>query len=217
MDTMKKFFRSSILTSVLLMVLGGLLIFKSEATIITISYVVGGCLIALGVLALIRYVQDTKNNNATELDIVYGIVTMVLGILVISNPKTLASIIPFILGVCIVVSSSTKLQYAMELKKENNELWLMTMIVAIFSTICGVVLIFNPFKGAQVITKTIGIFIIIYSILDIISTITIRRNVMSIKSAIKETVTDAIVVEEKEEIETINTKNKKEKDEEKKD
>ena len=37
------------------------------------------------------------------------------------------------------------------------------------------------------------------------------------KSAIKETVTDAIVVEEKEEIETINTKNNKEKDEEKKD
>lgn len=206
MDTMKRFFRSSLVISILLMVLGGLLIFKSELTIITISYVVGGCLVALGVVALIRYVQATKTNTATALDILYGIVTMILGSLVISNPKALASIIPFVLGVCIVVSSSTKLQYAMELKRDGNELWLMTMIVAVISTICGVVLIFNPFQGAKVFTQAIGIFIIVYSLLDLISTVTIRKNVLSIKKAIEETVTDAIVVEEKEEKKEVESK-----------
>ena len=143
--------------------------------------------------------KETKENKATELDILYGIITMILGVLVISNPKTLASIIPFVLGVCIVVNSSVKIQYAMELKNDNNKLWKATMIVATLCAICGVVLIFNPFAGAQVITKAIGIFIIVYAVLDMVSTITIRRNVMSIKKAIEDTVTDAVIIEEKEE------------------
>lgn len=199
MDKMKKFFKSSIVSSVLLMILGWLLIFKSEATVIIISYIIGGGLIALGVVALLRYIKETKENKATELDILYGIITMILGVLVISNPKTLASIIPFVLGVCIVVNSSVKIQYAMELKNDNNKLWKATMIVATLCAICGVVLIFNPFAGAQVITKAIGIFIIVYAVLDMVSTITIRRNVMSIKKAIEDTVTDAVIIEEKEE------------------
>lgn len=199
MDKMKKFFKSSIVSSVLLMILGWLLIFKSEATVIIISYIIGGGLIALGVVALLRYIKETKENKATELDILYGIITMILGVLVISNPKTLASIIPFVLGVCIVVNSSVKIQYAMELKNDNNKLWKATMIVATLCAICGVVLIFNPFAGAQVITKAIGIFIIVYAVLDMVSTITIRRNVMSIKKAIEDTITDAVIIEEKEE------------------
>lgn len=212
---MKRFFRSSLITSILLLVLGGLLIFESEATIISISYILGGSIIALGILAITRFIRDSKTGNNSELDILYGIVTTILGVIVISHPKALASIVPFVLGICIVVSSSTKLQYAFELKRDQNELWVMTMIVALLSTLCGVVLIFNPFKGATMFTQIVGAFIIVYAILDIVSTLTIKRNVKNIQDAIEETIKDADVVEEKEEDvnkedkETKNKKNKK--------
>ena len=55
---MKQFLRSSIITSIILMVLGILLVFQSETTIMTISYVIGGILVAVGALALIRYVRN---------------------------------------------------------------------------------------------------------------------------------------------------------------
>ena len=57
---MKKFFRSSLITAILLIALGILLICQSEATIITISYVLGGVIIALGVLAAIKFFQNIK-------------------------------------------------------------------------------------------------------------------------------------------------------------
>ena len=47
---MSRFFKSSIISSLALVALGILLIIESEATIITISYVIGGFLIALGVI-----------------------------------------------------------------------------------------------------------------------------------------------------------------------
>lgn len=210
---MKKFFRSSLITAILLIALGILLICQSEATIITISYVLGGVIIALGVLAAIKFFQNIKQHKG-ELDLVYGIISVVLGIIIIKNPEAIASIMPMVLGVCIIISSSSKLQYAFELKANNNNLWKTTMVISIISTVCGLVLLFNPFKAIAYFTKVVGIFIIIYAILDLVSTYTIRRNVKLFQKSIEEGITEAIVVKE-EIIEEKKKNTKKEKKEEK--
>ena len=75
---MKKFFRSSLITSLFLIALGLLLIFQSDAVIYSISYIIGGTLIAIGVLAIIKFIQNTNNEQKAELDIVYGIVSVIL-------------------------------------------------------------------------------------------------------------------------------------------
>lgn len=194
---MKRFFRSSLVSSITLFVLGFLIIFKSEVTIITIAYLIGSILVALGTLAIIQYIKNIEVSGKNDLDILYGVVTIILGLLVINNPKLIASILPIIIGVTIIINSATKLQYAFELKKENNQQWKTTMTISIISVICGVVLLFNPFKGAVVITQTIGIFMIVYSILDIISTAIIKRNVNYIRSEIIKKNNEATVIEEK--------------------
>ena len=193
---MKKFFRSSLITSLFLIALGLLLIFQSDAVIYSISYIIGGILIALGVLGIIKFVQGTNKEQQTELDIVYGIVSVILGIVVIKNPQAIASIIPTILGISIVINSATKLQYAFELKANGNNLWKSTMVISIISTLCGIVLIFNPFKALTSFTKIVGIFIVIYAVLDMISTFTIKRNVKIFQKTMKEEITEAVVVKE---------------------
>ena len=207
MDSLKKFFRSSIAVSSVLIILGILLVFKSEFTIMAIAYIIGAILIALGVVALIRFIRSLTTNQKSELDIVYGLGTIILGILVIKSHQTIASIIPFAIGVGIIISSSTKLQCAIELKTANNPQWKITMLVSIISVICGVILLFNPFKGAVIITQIVGIFIILYGVLDIISTITIKRNVEAIHQAIEGKMDDVEIINE----ETIENSSEKEK------
>ena len=200
-----KFLKSSIISSVSLIALGILLIFQSEVTIITISYIIGSILIALGVIAAIRFIKHIKDISRSDLDIIYGIVCIILGVVVIENPEAIASGIPFVLGLIIIVNSATKLQYSFELKKEKNDLWLSTLILSIIMVICGIVLIFNPFKGAVLLTRIVGIFILIYSILDLTSTIVINNTFNKIKNSIEESVTEAEVLDEK-----TNNKKKKE-------
>lgn len=212
---MSKIFKTSILGSLALIILGLLLIFQSEATIISLSYVIGGVLIAIGTLAILKFLQGKKNNGKNDLDIVYGVVTIILGVIVISNPHAIASIIPFIVGFIIIINSANKLQYSLELKRNENNLWKSTMILAFITTICGVVLVLNPFKGAEFITKLVGILILIYAILDIVSTITIKNTVKQIHNAIEETIVDAQVVEEKT-VEKKKKNNKKSKTKKKK-
>ena len=210
---MKKFFRTSIITSIILIALGILLIFQSEATIMAISYLIGGILVALGVMAGIKFFRNTNNENKGDLDLVYGIVSVILGIIVIKNPEAIASIMPIILGISIIISSATKLQYSFELKSNGNNLWKTTMLISIFSTLCGIVLLFNPFKAMTYFTKIVGVFIIIYSILDTISTYTINRNAKIFQKSIEEGVSEAVVVME-EETDNSTTKSKKEKNNE---
>ena len=191
-NLMSKIFKSSFLSSIILVILGILLIFESEATIISISYILGAIIIALGVMEMLKY--NSKNQNI--LDLAYGIICVVFGVIVILHPHAIASIIPFIVGIIIILNSATKLQYSMELKKNQNELWKSTMIIAILTTICGIVIIFNPFSGAVLITKIIGIIIVIYSILDIISSLTIKNTIQKIHTAIEENINDATILEE---------------------
>ena len=208
---MKKFFRSSLISSIILMIIGVLLILQSEITIITISYLIGTLLIAMGAIAIIKFIKNINNIAREELDIFYGVVTIILGVIVVYNPEAIASIIPIIIGIGIIINSATKLQYALELRESLNNQWKTTVVISIISAVCGVILICNPFKGAVVIMQIIGGFIVAYSILDIVSTITIKKNVAAIHNAIDGNINDAEVVDE-ENVETNQTEESKKTD-----
>lgn len=208
---MKKFFRSSLISSIILMIIGVLLILQSEITITTISYLIGTLLIAMGAIAIIKFIKNINNVAREELDIFYGVVTIILGVIVVYNPEAIASIIPIIIGIGIIINSATKLQYALELRESLNNQWKTTVVISIISAVCGVILICNPFKGAVVIMQIIGGFIVAYSILDIVSTITIKKNVAAIHNAIDGNINDAEVVDE-ENVETNQTEESKKTD-----
>ena len=65
-NLMKKMFKSSLLNSIMLVVLGFLLIFESEATIVSISYIIGAIIIVLGVVAGLKYVKNINNKNSEK-------------------------------------------------------------------------------------------------------------------------------------------------------
>ena len=209
---MKKFLKSSIITSAILIVLGVLLILQSETTIMMISSIIGGVLVAIGALALIRYVKNGESPALrNELDIVYGIVTIIFGIIIVQNYQAIASIIPAVIGIAIIISSAGKLNYAFQLREDESRMWKTTMVISIISTICGVILLFNPFKAALGIMKIIGVFIILYAVLDLVSTVAIRSSVIKIQKAVEETISDAEIISEEE------SKSKKRKKKQKKD
>ena len=203
----------SIISSLVLVAFGILLIVQSEATILVISYIIGALLIAVGVIAGINYIKNIKETTRNELDIIYTLVCVILGIIVINNPEAIASIIPLVIGVIIVINSATKLEYSIELRKAENELWLSTLILSIIMLVCGIVLIFNPFKGAILLTRIVGIFILVYAILDLVSTVIIKNSFKVVENATKEIIKDAEIVEDKTDEKKLEHKkhNKKEK------
>ena len=176
----KKTIWPSLISSAAVLLLGLLLFFKSSLTLMGISYVFGGLIIAIGVLAIIRFISNNHSDISNQLNIVYGIICIISGIFFIEKPEIIGSIIPVVMGIGIIISSSLKIQQSFNLKSLNSSYFFWSFVTALLSLICGVVLLFNPFKGAVIITKVIGIFLVMYAILDICNTIVLKKSGVSI-------------------------------------
>lgn len=183
----QKLLYTSLVTGIIFFCFGLFLFLKPEVTISSVSYLLGGILIIIGFITFLKYVlNNDKVIKNFDLDLIYGIVGIVAGLVLILNPTAIATIIPFILGMWIVINSAIKLQYSLVLKQYENSNWKVTFIIAVISLIWGIILVFNPFKGAVIITKMIGIFVMVYALLEITEGILFQKNVKIIDEAIKE-------------------------------
>ena len=176
----KKTIWPSLISSGVILVLGLLLFFKSSVTLMGISYIFGGLIIAIGVLAIVRFISNNHSDISNQLNIIYGIICIISGIFFIEKPEIIGSIIPVVMGIGIIISSSLKIQQSFNLKGLNSSYFFWSFVTALLSLICGVILLFNPFKGAVIITKVIGIFLVMYAILDICNTIVLKKSGVSI-------------------------------------
>lgn len=184
-NNFKKMFRNSLIYSICFVVLGLFLLIKPSTTISLISYVIGGIIVIAGILTFTKCLGNDFKSITFSFDLVYSILSIIAGIIIILNPNALASLIPIVLGIWMIINGSFKFQYSFQLKQFKYKNWILIFIIAIMMIILGIVLIFNPFKGAVAITQVIGIFIIGYAILDIIESFSIRKGIKQYVNLIK--------------------------------
>lgn len=173
MKQINEFFRTNMFSSVLLLILGIILTIKPDTVISIICYGLAIILLAVGINAIIKYIQD-KNMN---FNLFGGIISVTASMFLFFRYETIVSFIPFILGLYIIINSALKVEYIFILKNENNPKYMHVLVTVIISFICGIFLVFNPFTSTLTITRIIGIFIIIYSILDIYQTHLLKKEV----------------------------------------
>ena len=99
---------------------------------------------------------------------IVGILIALLGIVFVASPETIAGIVPFILGTIMIINSIAKLQFVSAMMCGNNKDWLIPMIANVVMLILGIVLVINPFSGAKAMIRIIGIFLIVFSSLDVL-------------------------------------------------
>lgn len=174
-DGMKRIYATSIVSSIIMLVLGILLLVKPDFVINIVSTVIGIVILIPGIVSLADYFKTKYNAN-----LVIGVIACILGIVFIFNSKFVSSILPFVLGIYFIVNGISKLQYSLELRKNKVVNYMPSVITSILMLVCGVLLMLNPFGGALAITQVLGISMIIYTILDIYNMITIKKEVKGI-------------------------------------
>ena len=118
------------------------------------------------------------------------------------------------------INSIIKIQYVLTIRQFNREAATPTLVIAILTLACGILLIFNPFKGVEILTQILGGFITIYAILDIVNAFLIKQRV---KTYVSQTTTIVEVkstrsndeVDEIQDAEIIEEKPKKKKNQKK--
>lgn len=172
-----KNFNATIISSIITIILGMLLFFEAENTLKTISYVVGLFLLIIGISMALTVILNKNIKIYFSGTFIIGLFSSVIGFILLIKPILLTSILPFCIGVWMIISGSMKLQTALALKDAKDEAWYKLLIFAIIVFVIGVLLIINPFGGAVIVTKIIGLLLSIYSVIDIVCTSMIKKEV----------------------------------------
>ena len=162
---------TSIIFSLLFIVTGVFLLLKPETAINVVCYVLGVILVLWGMISVIQFFSDKNSTNYLSLSFIFGAFVFIFGIIILIKPSIIASIIPLLLGVWMVINGVTKLSYSLSIYKDTKNI--ISIIGSLLIVIFGVTLIFNPFEGAKALTQIIGIALIVYSILDLVESISI--------------------------------------------
>lgn len=183
---LSKVWTTTILTSLFLMIIGIMMIIYPDEIISIISIVIGIGIIIAGILAFLKYFRESKEQDFFRFDLIYGVISVLAGTLLIVNPKAVASILPLVLGIWMVINSVIKVQYALTLKQYGNTSWAKAMILALITLAGGILLVFNPFEGAAILTQIIGAILVTYAIIDIIDAYMIRKNLKAFTETVQE-------------------------------
>lgn len=157
------------------MVVGIFITFYPSTTINVISSLIGVIILFISMNYLVKYFKFKEYN--LKIDLILGIFLLVLSLLFIFNSSFISSILPFLLGIYFVSNSIPKIQYASYLRKIGSSNWIISLVIALICLVFGILFVLNPFSGAIMITKLIGIFMMIYAVMDLINYFIIQKNV----------------------------------------
>ena len=163
----------SLISSILFLVIGILLFLHPDGVVKFITYIVGSIFVGLGIIKVLSYYKIIKKENITNTsDIVLGIIAIDVGLTIILCSGAIEIATRLVIGAWILYSGIMKLTLAFKLKELNSKTWVYTLIVSILMIICGIYII----AVSNIFFKTLGLFLIIYSIIEIIQFITIPKN-----------------------------------------
>lgn len=168
---------NKVVYGILLVAIGAILFIFPDQISKMISTVIAVLFVAIGLGIMVTYFAGKVDRVVGGGKLVAGTAFLVFGIYVFRHSELIISIIPFILGLIVVVSGVDKLQNFFDLKRLKYEGGIVTLIFAIINIALGIVLIINPFEAAIVLFKVIGVGLIFSGITDLIATIMLQKRV----------------------------------------
>lgn len=170
----KKMIVPSILSSVILLVLGVVIYINPEDTLKITSIVIGSIVILFGIIGIFQYVVN-REKDSFKFNILYVTTTIILGVIMIWKYKAIVSIIPIILGIWICFDSFIKFRMSLGIKNLGIKNYRYPLVMSILSFIIGVFLLFNPYISSLIIMKISAIGIAFYAIIDIVQNFAISK------------------------------------------
>ncbi|MBQ6687298.1 MAG: DUF308 domain-containing protein [Bacilli bacterium] len=167
------YMNTNIILALIMIILGLILYAVPSAAIKTVSWLIGIFFCVQGITAVISYIKKDRISLLT-FNLIYGIISFLIGVFVISNPFALANIITIGLGIWLIVSGGLKINYGIRLKNIKEASWTITLVVGIISILFGLMVIINPFAKLFLV-EVVGVFLLVYGIIDLTNIILLKK------------------------------------------
>lgn len=141
-----------------LFIFGIFCLFNSGMTLEALMTILGAFVLGIGILLLggLGIAKNLGNNFAT----IEGVINVVIGLIVMINPIGTAKFMVILVAIWAIVMGIIQVVAALRIRGRST-LWSIPLVSGILTLILGIVLLSDPFEGAQAMVILIGIFTII--------------------------------------------------------
>lgn len=143
--------------AVIMVILGLVLVIWPDILGVMLCYLLGGALIVMGVIQLISFLRGERLGFYSKFSMLMGIVLVLLGIWICTQPHVVLSIIPVVVGIIVLIHGLMDIQYTLDIRRTGNTKWWIALIAAILTLIVGLLLVFNPFTAYEISMILLGV------------------------------------------------------------
>ena len=163
------FRKNWVASSVCSIVAGLLLVLFPGQALLNLCYLIGGVAVAMGVVRIVQYFRgDHTYPFLFQPDLILGLLTLGLGIYVITNARSVVSLIPAICGVLLIGCGVGNILRSVDAKRSGVPYWGVLLALAILTVILGWLIVTNPFKTLEVAVIVIGAGLIHEGVTDLL-------------------------------------------------
>ena len=129
---------------------------------------VGGILfIGIGVTKVMGYFTKDILQLAFQHDLAMGIVSGIIGLLMLMWTKDMIRILTICLGLFMLVEALLKIQTAIDARQIGMGSWWMILIIGFTTAIIGGLLVAVPIRGTNLIIRLMGLMILTYGAMNL--------------------------------------------------
>lgn len=165
--------------SIVFCIVGVLLVAWSDIGTQVLSLALGIAMIVFGGIKIVGYFSKDLFRLAFQFDLELGIISAVLGIIVLLNPFGTITFIFIVMGIAILADALFKIRIAIDAKRFGVGAWWMILSLAFLTAIAGVLLVFRPWESANILTVLLGISLLAEGVLNLcvaVSTVKIVKH-----------------------------------------
>ena len=184
MEFIKKAKWGYIILSVIYIILGVILLIYPSQTIDVICRIIGATAVICGAYMIMKFFFRGASSILSATGLVFGVFCLVCGIILIASPDFVKSILPFIIGIVIIIDSAFKLMTSFEIKNTTREGWIGVLVLSVIGLVFGFLIVFNAGAAADFVVRIIGVSLIIEAIENLCATAVVSGKFRSIKKSL---------------------------------
>ncbi len=151
---------NTLITSIVLLILGILLFTNPSGMTKALSYIIGGVFLFLGIS---KAIFDSKSSTSTSTDQYFNIVMILIGLIFIIFNSAFELLVRLVMGIWILLSGLSIIASGANTMKATKGS-IISLIIGFILILVGIYMIFVD----NLVFSTIGLILIIYSVLSIV-------------------------------------------------
>jgi uncharacterized membrane protein HdeD (DUF308 family) len=189
--------RESIFISCLLIVISLFMILKPVTVLSVIIIMFGYILVADGLIHFVSYFSIRDEYRYFSYELAQAILDVILGFIVVCNVSSIEQVLPFVLGIWIILDGILKLQIAFNIRGIRDTKWGTMLAFSIISIVLGAAIMINPGSSMDIIIKLSGVVLLITQLFSIYDDVYILTQVKEVSNIVKDVTGEEVETEKK--------------------